>query len=79
MHGDDFAIVGPAKELEWMKNGLAQACEIKAEFLGLAKETYQSELGIPNRIVRWTTHGLEYGADQRHAEFISMPAWPTAS
>ena len=73
VHGDDFTIVGPAKELEWMQ-GLARAYEIKAGFLGPAEEGNQSELSILNRIVRWTAQGLEHKTNQRQAEVIIQHA-----
>ena len=57
-----------------MRGRLAKAYEIKAEFLGPAGGVYQSELSILNRTVRWTAHGLEYEADQRHAELIIQHA-----
>ena len=70
VHGDDFAIVGPAKKVEWMKKGLARVFEIKAKFFGPAEEGFQSELSLLNRIVRWIAYGLEYEADHRRAELI---------
>ena len=46
VHGDDFTIVGPTKEFEWMRSNKAKAYEITGEFFGFAGGIYQSERSI---------------------------------
>ena len=43
--------------------------EIKSEFLG-PEEGQNRELRVLNRVLRWTSRGIEYEPDQRHSEII---------
>ena len=70
VHGDDFTVIGPMKSLEWLQKGLEQAWEIKSEFLGPRTEGCVEEMRVLNRVLRWTSKGLEYEPDQRHADLI---------
>ena len=69
VHGDDFAIVGPAAQIGWLSRKMQERYDIKLDVLG-PDEGQQREVKILNRILRWTDGGLEYEADQRHAELL---------
>ena len=70
VHGDDFTVLGGKSQLEWFSEELAKHFEIKIRgVLGDNKDEVP-EIRILNRIIRWTSDGIEYEADQRHAEII---------
>lgn len=57
VHGDEFTSVGPKKQLEWMKEFLADTRECKHHFLGFDKfeERYVTILG---RATSWDNDGI---------------------
>ena len=67
VHGDDFLVTGWRSDLLWLRDKLGSKCEIKTHLLGPEDE---QEINILNRVTRWSLHGLEYEADQRHAELV---------
>ena len=68
VHGDDFTTVGPKSSLDLFVTKLREKYELKeAARLGPAPED-DKEGRVLNRIVRWTSKGLEYEADPRQAE-----------
>ena len=68
VHGDDLTTVGPKKQLDWMKQELEKRYELtEAHRLGPGA-TDDREAKALNRIVRWTSEGLEYEADPRQGE-----------
>ena len=70
VHGDDFTVLGAESDLKWFAREFAKHFEIKIRDI-LGPDTGDArEMRILNRIVRWTADGLEYEADQRHAEII---------
>ena len=70
VHGDDFTTVGPKSALDNFVVKLRTKYELKeAARLG-AGEGDDKEARVLNRIVRWTSEGLEYEADPRHVEII---------
>ena len=70
VHGDDFTVLGAESDLGWFAREFAKHFEIKIRGI-LGPDTGDAhEMRILNRIVRWTAEGLEYEADQRHAEII---------
>ena len=65
VHGDDFTTTGPKSSLDQFVILLKQKYELKeAARLGPAPED-QKEARVLNRIIRWTSEGLEYEADPR--------------
>ena len=69
VHGDDFVCVADADDLRWLKEQLSQRFEMKTTSMGL-KEGESKEERILNRVIRVTSEGWEYEADQRHADLI---------
>jgi hypothetical protein len=70
VHGDDFVFAGPVIELDWVRARMAECflTKVVGRLGGGAGE--MRELRILNRVVRWTTDGLRYEADPRHAEIL---------
>ena len=68
MHGDDLTTVGSKVNLDWFKTQLEAFYELKeARRLGPGPDDH-TEATVFNRVVRWTTNGLEYDADPRQCE-----------
>jgi hypothetical protein len=70
VHGDDFVLAGPPKELEWFKLAVADSFltkEVGTLGDGAGEVT---ELRILNRVVRWCAEGLTYEADPRHVDIL---------
>ena len=71
VHGDDFVSVGEDDQLEWLKKKLQERFEIKTKLVGDGGTNGEvSEARILNRVIRRTSEGWEYEADQRHADLI---------
>ena len=66
--GDDFTALGPSKSLDWFRGVVQQGMEVK--FKGRLERGKPGAVTILNRIVTVTGNGLEYEADQRHAEIL---------
>ena len=65
---------GPKDQLDWFKAELEKRYELtEAHRLGPGPED-DREARVLNRIVRWTDDGIEYEADPRHQEIISLPS-----
>ena len=69
VHGDDFTVTGPDKDLKWFQEQMSAKYEVKTAFLG-PDCGQEKEIRVLNRTLRWTDTGIEYEADQRHAELI---------
>ena len=70
VHGDDFTVLGSGTELDWFREKIKNRFEGKFRGrLGPANGDDKS-IRILNRVVTWTSEGIEYEADQRHAEII---------
>ena len=69
IHGDDFVVIGLSHDLKWMQKQLELKYEVTVEFLGPDKDQ-EKEIGVRNRIFRWTKDCVEYKADPRHVEII---------
>ena len=68
VHGDDFTTAGPKCELDVFENQLEAKYELKkGGRLGPGPDDCK-ELTVLNRVIRWTSSGLEYEADPRQAE-----------
>ena len=70
IHGDDFTILGTEENLEWFRKKIQTKFEIKFRGRMGPDPTDMKSIRILNRIVTWTSEGIEYEADQRHAEII---------
>jgi hypothetical protein len=68
IHGDDFTVLGKEKELDWLRERIQRRMEVKCK--QRLRRGEQGAVRILNRIVSSTDEGLEYEADQRHAEII---------
>ena len=70
VHGDDFTILGKAKDLDWFREKVQGRYEVKFRGrMGPEKEDTKS-MRLLNRIIQWNEEGIQYEADQRHAEII---------
>ncbi len=69
VHGDDFTSTGTEANLKWLRVKLKEEFEMKTEVLG-PKQHHQRQVRILNRVVSWSEEGLQYEADQRHAEIM---------
>jgi len=70
VHGDDFTCLGNAHDLDWFRNQIIQRYEVKFRGrLGPGAGDDKS-IRILNRVVTWTADGIQYEADQRHAEIL---------
>ena len=70
VHGDDFTALGYEADLDWYRKVLTHTFEAKVKCRlgqGIADE---KSMRLLNRIVHWTPSGIEYEADQRHAEIV---------
>ena len=70
MHGDDFTVSAPKKNIRYIADGMAM--RYKIELRGILGPDHHDvhEITILNRVMRWTANGLEYAPDPRHAEII---------
>ena len=70
VHGDDFTVLGQEADLDWFRRNISEKYEVKFRGrIGLGSGDDKS-IRILNRVVTWTEEGIEYEADQRHAEII---------
>ena len=68
VYGDDFATTGSKEDLDWFLGCLQERYELtESARLGPGDED-DKEARILNRVVRWTSEGLEYEADPRQVE-----------
>ena len=68
VHGDDFVFEGPSDVFKEIANALRKYWIIKLRATIGPDAKDDKEVSILNRIVRWTTEGMEYEADPRHVE-----------
>ena len=69
VHGDDFLIAGPLASIRWFQNKMKSKYEIKSSILGPETEAV-NEISMLGRVLRWSSKGIEYEPDQRHAELL---------
>ena len=70
VHGDDFTILGREVQLDWFREEIAKRFEVKFRArLGPGKNDDKA-VRLLNRVIEWTETGIQYEADQRHAELI---------
>ena len=68
VRGDDLTVLGPSKSLDWFCGVVQQRMEVKFE--GRLERGKPGAVRILTRMVTVTENGLEYEADQRHAEIL---------
>ena len=67
IHGDDFALCGPAEDLDRLEKALAEECEKSVgPHLGPGVHDPKEARAI-NRVIRWHEGYIEYEADPRQA------------
>jgi len=68
VHGDDFTSCGPKDALDWLEKAIAESYEITlGPRLGPGPDDAKEARAL-NRIIRWTSEGIEYEADPRQVE-----------
>ena len=70
VHGDDFTFLGTDDALDWVISLMRMLFDIKIRGRLGPHPTDDKEIRLLNRIISWTTKGLEWEADQRHAEIL---------
>ena len=73
MHGEDFAILGKESDIDWVKSNVQLKMNIKVK--ARLRRGEEGSVRILNRVVAVARDGLEYEADQRHAEIIMRDLW----
>ena len=68
VHGDDFSVCGPKRQLDWMRDEMRKKYELTEIGRLGPSEKDDKEVKILNRIARWTEDGIQYEADPRQAE-----------
>ena len=68
VHGDDFTTAGSKPQLDWFEKTLESKYELrKGGRIGPGHDDAK-EGRVLNRIIRWTSEGIEYEADPRQVE-----------
>jgi len=68
-HVDDFLCSGEVPALEWLKGELEKDFELKSEILGPDYGEVR-EVTFLGRRIKWTSEGLSYEGDPKHAEIL---------
>ena len=68
-HVDDFLIVGQEKHLKKINQSISQRYEIKHQILGPDATDVQEATFLGRRIA-WTSRGISYEADPKHAQAL---------
>ena len=68
VHGDDFTTAGPKNHLDWFESSMKKAYELKVGGRLGPGPRDDKEATVLNRVIRWTSAGLEYEADPRQVE-----------
>ena len=67
-NGDDFTTAGAKPDLDWFEKELEARYELRKGGRIGPGEREDKAGRVLNRVVRWTTHGLEYEADPHQIE-----------
>ena len=68
VHGDDFTSAGPKRQLDWFEGEMRKRYELTVGGrLGPGAED-DKEATVLNRVIRWTSRGIEHEADPRQVE-----------
>ena len=70
VHGDDFTLLGSADNLDWFRKEISKRFEVKFRGRLGPGDKDDKSIRILNRVITWSDDGIEYEADQRHAELI---------
>ena len=70
VHGDDFTFLGTDAVLDAVQRAMKKRYEVKVRGRLGPEAKDDKSIRILNRILEWTAEGLNYEADQRHAEII---------
>ena len=70
VHGDDFVFEGLDANLKWVQARMEEKFLTKVVGKLGGDQGDLREIRIPNRILRWTEHGILYEADPRHSEIL---------
>ena len=68
VHRDDFTILGWEHALDWFWKTISEKFKSKHRGRIGPAQSDNKEMRILNRIVKWSSEGLTYEADQRHVE-----------
>ena len=68
VHGDDFTTAGAKSDLDWYEDEIKKKYECTIQPRIGPGQNDAKEAIVLNRVIRWTSHGLEYEADPRQAE-----------
>ena len=74
IHGDDFTLLGYDEDLDWFRTVISEKFEVKFRGRLGPDEEDDKHIRVLNRVVEWTSKGLRYEADQRHAEIVVRDA-----
>ena len=70
IHGDDYVSVGNKEDVNWLKEKLESAFEIKTDIIGYQDEELKQEGKILNRLISVDHTGWKLEANPRHAELL---------
>ena len=70
VHGDDFTLLGLDDDLNWFRTEIKKKFGTKVRGVIGPEPNDDKCIRILNRVIEWTDQGIEYEADQRHAEAI---------
>ena len=72
VRGDDFTALAEPFHIQWLRQVLADKYELKYRgTLGpIATQGETTEITVLNKVICWTSRGIEFEADPRHAEII---------
>jgi hypothetical protein len=68
VHGDDFVVTGPPKELEYVRQALSEKYSVKVRSVTGPSASDAKEGAILNRTVRWESGEVSFEADPKHVE-----------
>ena len=71
MHGHEFAVLGNDEQLDWHRTKTIERFEVKFKArIGPGKND-DKQVRLLDRIIQWIGGvGVQYEADQRHAEIV---------
>ena len=68
VHGDDFTVTGPKRQLDWFQQMMQGQYELTVGGRLGPGPSDDKEATVLNRVIRWTESGVEYEADPRQVE-----------
>ena len=69
VHGDGFTSCGPESAIEWLKAKINTTYDSKHDILGPCSK-HEKTIRVLNRVLSWSSDGIRYEADQRHADIV---------